>query len=155
MGRINYGRVLLGGLVAGVVINFGEFILNGLILMDDYQAMMEAYGLTEASWAMGGYILSAFILGFVAAWLYAAIRPRFGPGWKTGAIAGVALWAAVYPASLLWFGAMGLIGTVGMTVLGLVWGVAEYALAGVAGGWVYREGATPAAEPAAAQQAGR
>lgn len=29
MGRINLGRVVIGGLLAGLIINFGEFILNG------------------------------------------------------------------------------------------------------------------------------
>ena len=29
---MNYGRVILGGLVAGLVLNIGEFLLNGVIL---------------------------------------------------------------------------------------------------------------------------
>ena len=32
MGKINFGRVLLGGLVAGLVINIGEYLLNGVVL---------------------------------------------------------------------------------------------------------------------------
>ena len=32
MNRINMGRVLIGGLLAGLIINIGEFILNGILL---------------------------------------------------------------------------------------------------------------------------
>ncbi len=144
MSGINYARVLLGGLLAGLVINISEFVLNGVILMDDYTAAMESYNLTEASWAMGGYIVSAFILGFVVAWLYAAIRPRFGAGWKTGATAGVVLWLGAIVVPSIWFLAMGMSYGTGLTVLSLVWALVELVLAGMAGGWVYREGAAAA-----------
>ena len=32
MGKINVGRVLLGGLLAGLVLNIGEYVLNEIIL---------------------------------------------------------------------------------------------------------------------------
>jgi hypothetical protein len=150
MGSINYGRVVLGGLVAGLVINLSEFVLNGLILMDDYAAAMESYNLTEASWAMGGYIGSAFILGLVVAWLYAAIRPRFGAGAKTGVTAGVVLWLGGYIVPSIWFLAMGMNYGTGLTVLSLVWGLAELAVAGMVAGWLYREGGAADAGAAAA-----
>src|SRR5712691_5631989 len=38
MGKINWNRVILGGLVAGVIINIFEFVLNGLILAKDMEA---------------------------------------------------------------------------------------------------------------------
>ena len=139
---MNTARVLLGGLVAGVVLNVGEGILNAGILMDDYEAIFASTGLVEADWAMVGYIGSTFVLGFVVAWIYAAIRPRYGPGWKTGVRAGAALWCASYLVPSIWFGAMGMGLGQGMLALALVWGFAEQALAGVAAGWVYREGET-------------
>lgn len=151
MGRINYTRVLLGGLLAGVVVNISEFLLYGVILMEQMQAMMEAAGLTEASWAMVGYVLSAFVLGLVVVWIYAAIRPRFGPGWKTAVIAGAAVWVASYAIPTVWMGAMGLAYGTGTTLMALVWGFAEIALAGVAGGWLYQEGGAAPAAPAASE----
>ncbi len=42
MGNINLTRVLLGGLLAGVVFNVGEGILNELILRQDWEAAMQA-----------------------------------------------------------------------------------------------------------------
>lgn len=144
MSGINYGRVVLGGLAAGLVINVSEFILNGVILMDAYTAAMESYALTEASWAMAGYIISSFILGLVLAWLYAAIRPRFGMGWKTGVTAGLALWSGAYLVPSIWFLAMGMSYGTGVTVLSIVWGMVELAVAGMAAGWVYQEGGAAA-----------
>lgn len=148
MGRINYGRVLLGGLLAGVVVNVSEFILNGLVLADAYSTMAMEYNLTEASWAMIGYILTAFAIGLVVVWLYAAIRPRFGPGPKTAAIAGIALWVPVYFVQSVWLSAMGLTLAAGALVTTLIWGLVELVLAGVAGAWLYQEGDTAAGAPA-------
>lgn len=145
---MNTGRILLGGLLAGVSMNVTEGVLNAVILMDDYTAIMEQYGLPEASWAMVGYIGGTFVLGFAVAWLYAAIRPRFGPGPMTGVKAGMAMWVIGYAVPSIWFGAMGLALSAAMTSLALVWGLAEMSLAGVIAGWVYTEedgaaGSTP------------
>lgn len=141
---MNAMRVLLGGLLAGVFINISEAVLNAGILMDQYQAAMEMHGLTEPSWAMAGYIVSGFVLGLVLAWEYAAIRPRLGPGWRTGAIAGVVLWIVGYAVPTIWFLAMGLSVGAGATTLAMVWGLVELVLAGVIAGWLYREGEAPA-----------
>ena len=42
MGQINLGRVVIGGLLAGLIINIGEFILNGLLLEEQMNAAMAA-----------------------------------------------------------------------------------------------------------------
>jgi len=44
MGKINWSRVLLGGLLAGVIINVFEFVANGVFLAADWEAMMKALG---------------------------------------------------------------------------------------------------------------
>ncbi len=36
MGKINWGRVFLGGLLAGVVVNVFEFVTNGLVLASNW-----------------------------------------------------------------------------------------------------------------------
>lgn len=40
MGKINIGRVLLGGLAAGLVMNIGEFLLNAVVLAKDLEEAM-------------------------------------------------------------------------------------------------------------------
>ena len=55
-------------------------------------------GLSEPS---GGQIavftIVGFALGIVTVWLYAAIRPRFGPGIRTAIVTGVVIWLLIYP----------------------------------------------------------
>ncbi|MBC8647371.1 MAG: hypothetical protein H7X85_09430, partial [Thermoanaerobaculia bacterium] len=48
MGKINWGRVILGGIVAGIVINISEYVLNELVMKDKWQAAMTALGKTQA-----------------------------------------------------------------------------------------------------------
>lgn len=139
MGRINMGRVLLGGLAAGVVINFGEFILNEKVMAADMQAFMAKLGLpVPAGGTIGVFVLLGFALGIVVTWLYAAIRPRFGPGPKTAVCAGVATWllCAVYPTAF--FLVLGMM-PAGSLVTGMVWELVEIPLAAVVGAWLYRE----------------
>jgi hypothetical protein len=44
MGKINWARVLLGGLVAGFIINIFEYVTNGVVLAADWDAAMKALG---------------------------------------------------------------------------------------------------------------
>ena len=44
---MNIGRILLGGLVAGVVINIGEFLLNEKVLAAQMKEMMAAHNMKQ------------------------------------------------------------------------------------------------------------
>ena len=66
------------------------------------------------------------------------IRPRFGPGPKTAVIAAFVIWFCVYFYCGILNAALFGIPTY-YTVLGMVWGIIEYALAAAAGAWLYRE----------------
>lgn len=143
MGKINYGRVILGGLLAGIVITIGEFLLNYLILADDWEAFMSDRGLgmdTGATMAM--YVVLNFAIGIILVWLYAAVRPRFGPGPRTAIITGLFLWLTLW---LLGFGSMGVSFLIpgSLILVTLIWGIFEVCLAALAGAWAYKEGAEP------------
>ena len=100
MGKINLTRVLLGGLVAGLVINIGETILNMVVLGAEMEASLAARNLPPVgNDAIGSFVVMAFSLGIAIVWLYAAIRTRFGPGVPTAVLAGSAAWffAYMYP----------------------------------------------------------
>jgi hypothetical protein len=86
------------------------------------------------------YVVMVFVLGIAIVWLYAAIRPRFGPGPKTAALTGLIVWFLIW----LWsFGGAAMWGFFpGDLVLIIVfWGLVEVVLAALAGGWLYREAA--------------
>ena len=89
MGTMNGARVILGGLLAGVVINVFESILNGVVLAKDWEAAMAALGKPPmAGDQIAVFIVWGFLVGIFAVWLYAAIRPRYGAGPKTALCAG-------------------------------------------------------------------
>ena len=137
--KINLGRVLLGGLVAGVVLNIGEWALNGIVLHNEMQQFFKKCGFAQPG---NKFLVIAvaitFVLGIVIVLGYAAIRPRFGPGPKTAIIAGLFAWfgVVVYGNVI----ALGLgffpINTVAL-VLG--WEIVEYLLAALVGAALYKE----------------
>jgi hypothetical protein len=93
MGKINVSRVILGGLVAGVVLNVFDFLNFGMIFKNDYDNAMRALNKPIVSGnTIMWFVALDFLFGIFLIWLYAAIRPRFGPGPKTAAIAGFAYW---------------------------------------------------------------
>jgi len=102
MAKINLGRVILGGLLAGVVINIGEFVLNMAILAKRWEDALNALHIPPFdSTAIGFFVVLGFVLGVLAVWVYAAIRPRFGAGPMTAICAGLIVWAlaSLYPAA--------------------------------------------------------
>ena len=96
MGKINWGRVVLCGLVTGgtwMALTAPVFIL-GFHESEYVQALRAA----RASARFNPLLVAAplnFVAGIWMVWLYAAIRPRYGPGPKTAAVAALAGWIAV------------------------------------------------------------
>jgi len=139
MHTINYGRVILGGLLAGLLINISETLLNAVVLASQMAAAVQRMNLPPiGGQAIGGFILFGFVLGVGCVWLYAAIRPRFGPGVGTAACAGAVVWffAYLYPST-----GMALMHMFPRRVLavGVAWGLVELIMATVAGAWLYTE----------------
>lgn len=137
---MNHARVLIGGLVAGVILNLGEFLLNGVVLakqMDDVFFRKCGLAMPGTS-AMVILVVITFVLGIFIVYVYAAIRPRCGPGPKTAIWAAVIAWFGVYFYCCIVYWALGLLPT-NLMIISIVWGFVEYALAGLAGAWLYRE----------------
>lgn len=139
MNNINFGRVILGGLVAGLILNIGEFLLNEVIFVKQMEEIFQKINVPRPG---GAFIATAigitFLLGIMIVWLYAMIRPRYGPGPKTAICAALVIWFCVYFYCGILYGVMlGLPTT--LLGVGMVWGLVEYTLAGLAGAWLYRE----------------
>jgi hypothetical protein len=93
MSQINMRKVIIGGLVAGVVLNVVDTVLYGVVLKDDMAAAMTAMNrpaMTNAQ--IPWFVFLDFVAGVFLVWLYAAMRPRFGAGPGTAAKVGVAAW---------------------------------------------------------------
>jgi hypothetical protein len=132
--------VILGGIIAGIVIDVSETILNAVVVRRDFEAAMQALGKTvEAGGAtIVVWMLYGLILGIAAVWLYAAIRPRFGPGAGTALKAGLAVWVLAYLLYTIGTLNMGLFPS-RLLLIGLVWGLVEILIATTLGAWAYRE----------------
>lgn len=140
MGKINLGRVILGGLIAGLIGNVGEFVLNELILREQWRAAMESLNRppVESAGVIAIFVVGVFILGIVMIWTYAAIRPRMGPGLSTAICAGLLVWFFVYLYPASFYVAMDLFPR-NLILLSVVWGFFELPIAAAAGAWLYRE----------------
>lgn len=146
MGKILWGRVVAGGLVAGVIINVSEFLVNGVLLGDEWARAMEAIGrpLGQGAAQMVSYAVWGFAIGIFAVWLYAAIRPRYGPGPKTALYAGIAVWLLGYLMSALAAAPMELF-PARLLYIGVAVGLVEILAGTLLGAYLYRE--DPAADP--------
>ncbi len=147
MPGINLGRVILGGLVAGLIINVVEAVLNQFLMVDAIQQAMAARNLAmpDDPMSLGIFIVYGFVFGIALIFVYAAIRPRFGAGAKTAVYAGVMVWfiggflVSVMMATLGMFPA-------GLLAVGAVVGLVETCVAAVAGAALYQEGGAVATE---------
>ena len=93
MTRINFNRVVRGGLLAGLILSIGDTILNHPLLGEQWKAAMDTLGKTSPdSGAVAWFIIMDFIVGVAMVWLYAAIRPRFGAGARTAVVTGLIVW---------------------------------------------------------------
>jgi hypothetical protein len=138
MGTLNWRRVILGGLLAGTVINAGEFFA-AVFLRKQYQAAMQALGRSVMATASDLVLslLVTFGVGIFAVWLYAAIRPRYGAGPRTAVIAAVATWL-IQGSSNLRYAIQGLF-PLELLGTGAVIAFAEYVLGTLVGARLYRE----------------
>jgi hypothetical protein len=94
---INTKKVVIGGIVAGIVMNVIDFISNTYILGARMKAESDAFKPGMADQMMGSstmisYIVMDLVLGIALVWTYAAIRPRFGPGIRTASYAAILFW---------------------------------------------------------------
>ncbi len=88
MDHINWKRVMIGGLLCGLVINVFEFLVNSVLLRDDWRMALRTLGKPEQFGAgqLAAFIVWGFLVGAFAVWLYAELRPHYGAGPKTAAL---------------------------------------------------------------------
>ena len=138
MGKINWGRVILGGLVAGVVINVVEYVLNTMVLAKQNSELMTKLGVQLRPNAIPMFLIAGFLLGIAAIWAYAVARPRYGASAKTAVITGLGIWfiGNALPNFDLW--ASGIVPS-NLLCIALVVGLVEIIAASVVGAALYQE----------------
>jgi len=140
MGKINVGRLILGGIVAGIVADIVDYPVDGIMLAPMWNHQLETWGRAPFSGSQLAWIMGlGIIVGFVSVCLYVGFRPRFGPGVKTAIYAAFAAWilsTAVPNVALMWVthffsGHLTLYTSLG--------GLVEIAIGTIAGAALYKE----------------
>src|SRR3979409_202800 len=141
---INTGKVLIGGIAAGVVMNVVDFVSNKFILGARMAAESEAFKPGMAASMMTTSVMVSYVvmdlgLGILLVRTHVALAPRFGPGLKTAVYAAVLFWllAGIFLSGYL---------HMGMMSSGLWWsfaivGLVNFLLSAWAGARLYSEDA--------------
>ena len=140
MGKINIGRLILGGIVAGIVIDILGYGVDGWLLQQRWASAMKSLGHNAfSSSSLIWFNLLGIVTGFVAVWIYVAIRPRFGPGLKTAIYAAIASWVlgALLPNASFMYAA-GLFPR-HLTLYTTIGALVEIAVATILGAALYKE----------------
>jgi hypothetical protein len=138
MGRINLKGVIVGGLVAGLVLNVIDYLVYGVWLASDMAAAMQAAGRPPVNNLIPLFVLLDFVYGIAVVQLYAAIRPRFGAGPGTAVRAGIYVWVLTGLLHAIGEAPMGLLPQ-RLYVIGTLVALISFPLAAVAGAKFYRE----------------
>ena len=151
---INTSKVIVGGLIGGVVANVIDFVANSYVLANMNKAALDALNPTLAANAMQPSKIPIFVvLDFVwitaNVWIYAAIRPRFGPGPRTATHAAIASWV-IGSIPVSFFAAMGIFSW-GFFALGCLVALINAIISTIVGAKFYSE--EPAAQGAVGQAA--
>jgi hypothetical protein len=141
---MNVGKVAAGGMLAGIVMFAFDFAQGNYLFAEDWQRLAQRHNfdpaLMSGTDAIVTLAIADLVLGLVITLTYAAIRPRFGPGPGTGAVASFLVFAgiaAVLATFAPWFLPWDLYirqGTVSLVAM---------LAAGFAGAWVYAETGDP------------
>jgi hypothetical protein len=139
VGRINKTRAVLGGLVAGLILNLGELVSKKTFLAGRSGRDMGGLHLSPFSDSILPWLdMGGFIAGILGVLVYATLRMRVGLGSRTALLAGVIIWVPAGFVALL----------VPLTAGALqwhdawpemLWAFFEIPLATVVGAWLYEE----------------
>jgi hypothetical protein len=138
MSKINVGRLILGGIVAGIVMDILDYPVDGVWLAPTWNHQLATWGRPPFAGSALAWLLGfGIITGIAAVWIYAGIRPRFGAGMRTAVYAGIVTWilSALLPnIALMWvthffsghLTAYTTFGALFETVIGTICGAALY-----------------------------
>src|SRR5262245_29186070 len=110
MGRsaMNMGRVVAGGIAGGVAFNLWSMLFSIFVLGGRYE-ILQAQGVFRKDPRipfLPVWLLVLFLVSIGLVWLYAAVRPRLGPGpmtaLKVGLVAGLIVGLPLPTAAFAW-----------------------------------------------------
>ena len=121
--------------MAGAVINAAEFLIHGLLLDPQWTAAFAALGKRPAGWAT--FIPYNFLVGIIGIWIYAKLRPNYGPGPLTALRSAVSIWAVFWAIPMLGLQPMRLFPD-SLIFTTIAVGLVDTVPAVLFGAWIYR-----------------
>jgi len=97
MYKINWVRVLVGGLVASIILFLTDGFLHERLALGLWQAVYADLGVAEPkhnAYALVYFAIFELGRGFISIYIYALMRSCCGAGPKTAALAGIVAWIA-------------------------------------------------------------
>ncbi|HUJ25091.1 MAG TPA: hypothetical protein VLW85_03675 [Myxococcales bacterium] len=139
---MNIQRVVIGGLVAGVLCYLGDGVVHGVLLAPRWQEIAATLHL-KGDGGMLYFILYDLLKGFASVLIYALVRPRLGPGPATALVAGLLVWALAIPVPLAGLLPIHFFGRK-FALLWSIYGLFPVVIGALVGGAIYREEAAAA-----------
>jgi hypothetical protein len=140
MGRINGGRLIVGGLVAAVVIFIFHMIFHviwGGRAMAAFDAIL-IHPVMVTEMARITAVVLFLVEGYLFVWLYVAARPRLGAGPATAVKIGIVAGVLTFMIPNLWLVAITGVNPQISWIDGM-WGVVSAIVATLAGAAIYQE----------------
>lgn len=140
---MNTSRVVISGLLAGLILNIGEGALHGAVLATETEAAMQALGRNFGSGTAAGIAMLVgitFIQGILGMLIYALSLSSWPAGVGTAIKVGLILWilSGVYSAVYLSAGLPNLLPD-RIVWIPVLWEAIQYPLAIVIGSLAYKK----------------
>jgi MFS family permease len=132
---INIKKVLIGGFIAGMIINIIDTPNGALISGPAIIDFLKAHSIEPNPWIPAYFLPLHIVFGIMLVWLYAAFIPKFGEGKRNAIYATLAI---MIPTRLfsLGFVVMGLLPLkLFLTLSASV--IIGFLIGGIVGGWYY------------------
>jgi len=137
MGKINWGRVVLCGIAAGLTWTALSSVITAFVARD-FVAAVPGGRLSAPGGSLVAFLFVLnLVMGIWAMWLYAAIRPRYGPGLKTAVLTGFSWWIITSLVDATW-GSFGFVAS-SAVLPPMAASLPAIIIAAVVGAWLYRE----------------
>lgn len=97
MPKLNWSRIIIGGLIAAVICFLTDGFFHESVVRADWESVYAGLGAREPTENAGSMVYFAIFelgRGFISIFLYALMRQPFKPGPKTAVLAGIVAWLA-------------------------------------------------------------
>lgn len=146
MTQINWGRLILGSLIAAIILFVTDGFIHEKIARADWMAVYDRLGATPPephNASMAYFALFELGRGFIAMMFYVTMRAFFGAGPVTAVIAGIVAWIAFSLAGPAQFIPLGFFSTALWMKVGAIHLITTI-IATIAGAALYKDATRPA-----------